>query len=57
MSGGVSDSCNRASVAVVVEVTAAGRRVRPAGVCAGTGGHRSQSSDAVSRLVPQQTPL
>lgn len=54
---GVSGCCHRSAVAVVAGVAAAGRRDRPAGVCTGARGYRSQPSDAVSRLVPRQTRI
>lgn len=57
MAGCVSGCSNRIGVVVVADVAAAGRWDRPAGVCAGVGGYRSQPSDAVSRLVPQQTRI
>ena len=57
VSGCLSDCRRRAVVAVVAEAAAAGRGHGAAGVRVGVGGRRSQSSDAVSRLVPQQTRI
>lgn len=50
---GVSGGRCRAAAAVGPQPTAAGRRDLPAGLCAGAGGHRAQSSDAVSRFIPE----
>lgn len=57
MSRRLSGCCGRNPVDVSAEAAAAGRRFGPAGVRAGVGGHRTQSSDAVSRLVPRQTRI
>lgn len=54
---GVSDARRRVGVAPGAGAAAPGRRDRAAGVRAGAGGHRSQPSDAVSRLVPQQARI
>lgn len=60
VAGGVPGSCRRCAGSVSAGPegpAAAGRRHRPAGLCSGARGYRPQSSDAVSRLVPQQTRI
>lgn len=53
MAGCRSDSRRRAADALLAAAATPGRGHGAAGVRAGAGGRRSQSSDAVSRLVPQ----
>lgn len=57
LSGCLPGCGSRDPVDVLAEAAAAGRRFGPAGLRPGAGGHRTQSSDAVSRSVPQQTPV
>lgn len=53
MARGVSGDRCRAAAAVGPQPAAAGRGDLPAGLRAGAGGHRAQSSDAVSRFIPE----
>lgn len=48
---------HRDGVALVAEAAPADRGNEPASVRPGAGRHRSQPSDALSLLVPQQTRL